>query len=74
VNLNPVAIEFDFMQPCGPLGAFDLSVASCGLMKPGIVAVVAPSIATVSVRLTITPLNCSTRETRYIGVLNKISG
>jgi hypothetical protein len=64
VNLNPVAVELDFMQPLRPLGRPGPQRSQLGLMKPGIFAGVAPSIARASVRLTITPLKkYSNRET-----------
>lgn len=52
-----------------------LSLASWGLMKPGIFAGVAPSIARVSVRLTIrSQKNTQLAKLEYIVTLNKISG
>jgi hypothetical protein len=36
MNLNPVAVVFDFVNPLSPLGVLDFKVASWGLMNPGI--------------------------------------
>jgi hypothetical protein len=33
--MHPVSIEFDFVQPSGPSGAFSTSLASCGLIQVG---------------------------------------
>jgi hypothetical protein len=57
MDLDPVAIEFDFVNPLSPTGALSLSVASWGGINPGISEGFAPSIIRamkrVLVRLTI---------------------
>jgi hypothetical protein len=57
MNLEPIAVEFDFVNHLSPVGALSLSVASWGEINPGISEGLAPSIIgamkRVLVRLTI---------------------